>query len=62
MPPGDVVVTQIKTRSKSGAFLPCEKVVTRCDSNTHACLLLLKIKQSAARHLMVLHEAYRTQA
>ncbi|CAN0205770.1 unnamed protein product, partial [Laminaria digitata] len=28
MAAGDVVVTQIKTRSKSGAFLPCENVVT----------------------------------
>lgn len=29
MAAGDVVVTQIKTRSKSGAFFPCENVVTR---------------------------------
>ncbi|CAB1099869.1 unnamed protein product [Ectocarpus sp. CCAP 1310/34] len=27
MPAGDVVVVQIKTRSKSGAFLPCEDIV-----------------------------------
>lgn len=26
----DVVVVQMKTRSKSGAFLPCEDLVRRC--------------------------------
>lgn len=30
MPAGDVVVVQMKTRSKSGAFLPCEDLVRRC--------------------------------
>ncbi|CAN0071799.1 unnamed protein product, partial [Ectocarpus fasciculatus] len=30
MPASDVVVVQMKTRSKSGAFLPCEDLVRRC--------------------------------